>query len=64
MSDRLRPKVQPNATLEGFYVQLGRTPREVSVPSVPSVLRAQATPSPCPNTPGQPNQRHRQGSYC
>ncbi|GAB0200692.1 ceramide synthase 4-like [Grus japonensis] len=28
VSDKLRPKVQPNATLEGFYVLLGRTPKE------------------------------------
>ncbi|KAM9618888.1 LOW QUALITY PROTEIN: ceramide synthase 4-like [Morphnus guianensis] len=28
VSDKLRPKVQPNAMLEGFYVLLGRTPKE------------------------------------
>ncbi|KAF1548934.1 Ceramide synthase 4, partial [Eudyptes chrysocome] len=28
VSDKLRPIVQPNATLEGFYVLLGRTPKE------------------------------------
>ncbi|PKU39058.1 ceramide synthase 4-like [Limosa lapponica baueri] len=28
VSDKLRPKVQPNATLEDFYVLLGRTPKE------------------------------------
>uniref|UniRef100_A0A8C3PTE9 Ceramide synthase 4 n=1 Tax=Calidris pygmaea TaxID=425635 RepID=A0A8C3PTE9_9CHAR len=28
VSDKLRPKLQPNATLEDFYVLLGRTPKE------------------------------------
>ncbi|NXF68702.1 CERS4 synthase, partial [Ciccaba nigrolineata] len=28
VSDKRRPKVQPNATLEGFYVLLGRTPKK------------------------------------
>ncbi|XP_032858968.1 ceramide synthase 4 isoform X2 [Tyto alba] len=28
VSDKLRPKVQPNVMLEGFYVLLGRTPKE------------------------------------
>ncbi|NXE28012.1 CERS4 synthase, partial [Ardeotis kori] len=28
VSDKLRPKVQPNAVLEGFYRLLGRTPKE------------------------------------
>ncbi|KAM6236005.1 ceramide synthase 4-like isoform 1-T1 [Porphyrio hochstetteri] len=28
VSDKQRPKVQPNATLEGFYTLLGRTPKE------------------------------------
>ncbi|KAM6231617.1 ceramide synthase 4-like isoform 2-T2 [Spheniscus humboldti] len=28
VSDKLRPIVQPNATLESFYVLLGRTPKE------------------------------------
>uniref|UniRef100_A0A663MPP8 Homeobox domain-containing protein n=1 Tax=Athene cunicularia TaxID=194338 RepID=A0A663MPP8_ATHCN len=28
VSDKRRPKVQPNATLEGFYVQLSRTPKK------------------------------------
>ncbi|NXM26568.1 CERS4 synthase, partial [Oxyruncus cristatus] len=28
VSDKRRPEVQPNATLEGFYVLLGRTPKK------------------------------------
>ncbi|NXD85326.1 CERS4 synthase, partial [Halcyon senegalensis] len=32
--DKLRPKVHPNATLEGFYVLLGRRPKEGDLISV------------------------------
>ncbi|XP_072213484.1 ceramide synthase 4-like [Excalfactoria chinensis] len=32
--DKTRPKVQPNATLEGFYKLLGRTPKEGDLISV------------------------------
>lgn len=58
VSDKLRPVVQPNATLEGFYILLGRTPKEVSVPCVPvsrASLPRQAIPSPYPDTQAQPN---------
>ncbi|NXC71645.1 CERS4 synthase, partial [Anhinga anhinga] len=34
VSDKQRPKVQPNATLEGFYVLLGRTPKEANLISL------------------------------
>ncbi|NXI70512.1 CERS4 synthase, partial [Anseranas semipalmata] len=34
VSDKLRPKPQPNATLEGFYNLLGRNPKEVALISL------------------------------
>ncbi|KAM6040315.1 uncharacterized protein LJ206_020389 [Theristicus caerulescens] len=40
VSDELRLEVQPNATLEGFYILLGSTPKEVSPASQ------------CPESPG------------
>lgn len=49
VSDKRRPKVQTNATLEGSCILLGRTPEKMSVSCVPlSQKPRQATPSLCP----------------
>ncbi|NXH98724.1 CERS4 synthase, partial [Pachycephala philippinensis] len=41
VSDKQRPKVQSSATLEGFYILLGRTPKKMSIPCVSLWFRHQ-----------------------